>query len=409
MRSRLEKLIYNNTLFCALIFIPFVEPLYFTQLALLDTLFLYWKFAAFAVIIGAWILRGKTDKVYIGLLLFLLLDCIVTIVNKGNVSQMITNAITLFAMAILFGSAAENGSYKFVRVASTVFEILIFINFITIVLFPNGLYNFTAVNHHYFLGSRNVMMRTIFPGVCFSVLRSKIEKNKLGIHTLIVMIIAGASLILVWSATALAAYSLFCICLLLYRAKGTPKWFTVKACYVFSILVFLVIIVFQFQGLFSFMIVDALKKDLTFTGRTILWSSAMLNIAKSPILGYGLEYLQTIGPKLYRFTAYDSCHNFFLDVLYQNGIVGFALISILFVSVEKKVDHHISSRYRTIFILFIFAYSVMINFEPFINGDMRLFVSILFYLNYFNEAKLTEKSSDRHRRFLKLGNLKIER
>ena len=135
----------------------------------------------------------------------------------------------------------------------------------------------------------------------------------------------------------------------------------------------------------------------------------MLNIAKSPILGYGLEYLQTIGPKLYRFTAYDSCHNFFLDVLYQNGIVGFALISILFVSVEKKVDHHLSSKYRTIFILFIFAYSVMINFEPFINGDMRLFVSILFYLNYFNEAKLTEKSSDRHRRFLKLGNLKIER
>lgn len=408
MRSRLEKLIYNNTLFCALIFIPFVEPLYFTQLALLDTLFLYWKFAAFAVIIGAWILRGKTDKVYIGLLLFLLLDCIVTIVNKGNVSQMITNAITLFVMAVLFGSAAENGSYKFVRVVSTVFEILIFINFITIVLFPNGLYNFTAVNHHYFLGSRNVMMRTIFPGVCFSVLRSKIEKNKLGIHTLIVMIIAGASLILVWSATALAAYSLFCICLLLYKAKGTPKWFTVKTCYIFALLVFLLIIVFRFQSLFSFFIVDILKKDLTFTGRTILWSSAMLNIAKSPILGYGLEYLQTIGPKLYKFTAYDSCHNFFLDVLYQNGIVGFALISILFVSVEKKVDHHISSKYRTIFILFIFAYSVMINFEPFINGDMRLFISMFFYLNYFNEQKIAEKSSHRHRRSLKIGSVKID-
>ena len=148
MRSRLEKLIYNNTLFCALIFIPFVEPLYFTQLVLLDTIFLYWKFAAFALIISAWILRGKTDKAYIGLLLFLLLDCVVTVINKGNVSQMISNAITLFAMAVLFGSAAENGSYKFVKVASTVFEILILINLITILLFPNGLYKLTATNHH---------------------------------------------------------------------------------------------------------------------------------------------------------------------------------------------------------------------------------------------------------------------
>lgn len=40
MRSELENLIYNNTLFCAIIFIPFVEPLYFTQIVLVDTLFL---------------------------------------------------------------------------------------------------------------------------------------------------------------------------------------------------------------------------------------------------------------------------------------------------------------------------------------------------------------------------------
>lgn len=407
MRSRLEKLIYNNTLFCALIFIPFVEPLYFTQLVLLDTIFLYWKFAAFALIISAWILRGKTDKAYIGLLLFLLLDCVVTVINKGNVSQMISNAITLFAMAVLFGSAAENGSYKFVKVASTVFEILILINLITILLFPNGLYKLTAVNHHYFLGSRNVMMRTIFPGVCFSILRSVIEKNKLSFRTLAVMAMAGVSLILVWSATALAAYALFCLCLLLFRAKGTPKWFTVKTCYLFAIFIFLLIIVFRFQSLFSYVIVDVLKKDLTFTGRTILWNSAMAHIAKSPIVGYGLEYLQTMGPKLYKFTAYDSCHNFFLDVLYQNGIIGFALISILFLSAEKKIDAHTSPKYRTIFILFVFVYAVMINFEPFINGDMRLLISVFFYLNGFNEEKMAENASARRRRVLKIGKLKL--
>lgn len=407
MHAQLEKLIYNNTLFCALIFIPFVEPLYFTQLILVDTIFLYWKLAAFVIIIGAWSLHGKIDKVLLSLFLFLVLDCVVTTINKGNISQMYINAITLFAMAIMFMSAAKNGSYRFVKVASITLEILIIINFLTIFLFPEGLYNFTSVNHHYFLGSRNVMMRTIFPGVCFSILRSKIETNKLSFRTIVVMVATGASLVLVWSATALFAYALFCILLLLFRFRVIPKWFTVKTCYIFAVAVFLVIVVFKLQNLFSFIIVDILQKDTTFTGRTILWDAAMLNIAQSPIIGYGLENLQTIAAKLYRFTEYDSCHNLFLDLLYQNGIVGFALISVLFVSVAKKIDNWASEKYRMIFMLFIFAYSIMINFEPFINGDMRLFISMLFYMNYFDEYAMTKKTANLHRTILKLGSIRL--
>lgn len=407
MRSQLEKLVYNNTLFCALIFIPFVEPLYFTQLVFVDTVFLYWKLAAFLIIIGAWSLHGKIDKVLLSLFLFLVLDCVVTTINEGNTTQMYVNAITLFAMATMFMSAAENGSYKFVKVASTILEILIIINFLTIALFPDGLYNFTAVNHHYFLGSRNVMMRTIFPGVCFSILRSIIETNKLGLRTIMVMATAGASLMFVWSATALFAYALFCVLLLLFQFRGTPKWFTVKTCYIFAVAVFLVIVVFKLQNLFSFIIVDILHKDTTFTGRTILWDAALYNIAQSPIVGYGLENLQTIAAKLYRFTEYDSSHNLFLDLLYQNGIIGLALISALFVSVAKKIDKWVSEKYRIIFTLFIFAYSIMINFEPFINGDMRLFISLCFYMNYFDEDAMAKKTANLHRIILKIGSIRL--
>lgn len=408
MRSRLEKLIYNNSFICALVFIPFVEPLYFTQIVWLDTIFLYWKLISFILLIGSWILKGMADKVYIGLLLFLLLDCVVTTVNNGNTSQMYINAITLFSMAIMFGSAAKDGSYKFLKVATNVLGILIIANFVTIIIFPEGMYNFTSVNHHYLLGSRNVMMRTIFPGVCLSIIRSKIVMNKLGIRTITIMIIAGLSLVMVWSATALAAYVMFCALLLLFRVFDAPKWFTVKSCYILAVSVFIFIVVFQFQNLFSFVIVDVLKKDLTFTGRTLLWSAGISNIMMSPFVGYGLENLQTIAPKLYKLTAYDSCHNLFLDVLYQNGLVGFMLLSILFASLKRKIDCQISQNYRTIFTLFVFAYSIMINFEPFINGDMRLFVSMLFYLNYFNEDAMSNNTFNLHRKVFKLGRIIIE-
>lgn len=407
MRTELENLIYNNTLFCALIFVPFVEPLYFTQIVLIDTIILYWKLAAIALIVGVWTLHFRGGKVLFGLALFLILDCIVTTVNAGNTSQMYINAITLFAMAIMFMTAAEKGSYKFIKVGSFVLEILIIINLLIIVLFPDGLYNFTAVNHHYFLGSRNVMMRTIFPGVCFSILRSKIERSKLSFRTIVVMIAAGVSLVLVWSATALFSYALFCALMFIFQFKGVPKWFTVKTCYVFSVVIFIFIVILQLQDIFSFIIVGILQKDITFTGRTILWDAAMLNIAKSPLLGYGLENLQTISAKLYRFTDYDSCHNLYLDILYQNGCIGFGLLCILFGSVAKKVDHFLSERYRTIFTLFIFTYAIMINFEPFINGDMRLFVSMLFFMNYFNESVIEKKTSNLRYKVFKFGSIRL--
>ena len=407
MQGKLENLIYNNTFFCALLFIPFVEPLYFTQFVLIDTIFLYWKLASIAIIIFVWGLCGKIDKVLGSLAAFLLLDCIVTTINEGNTSQMYINAVTLFAMAIMFMTVAKKGSYKFVKVVSTVFEILIIANFLTIVIYPDGLYNFSSVNHHYLLGSRNVMMRTIFPGICFSIIRSKIETNKLSIRTIIVMIVAGVSLVLVWSATALVAYFLFCFFIVLFQKKGTPKWFTVKTCYLLVIVIFIAIVVLQLQNLFSFIIVDILHKDTTFTGRTILWVAGMYNIARSPFVGYGLESLETIAAKLYKYSQYDSCHNFILDILYQNGIIGFALLLVLFISTEKKVDQCLSEKYKTIFTLFIFAYAIMINFEPFINGDMRLLISMLVYINYFNEGAMEGKTSDLRRIKVRLGSIRL--
>jgi len=407
MQEKFENLIYNNSFFCALLFIPFVEPLYFTQIVLIDTVFFYWKLAAMALIVFLWLLRGKIDKVLGSLAVFLILDCLVTTVNRGNTSQMYTNAITLFAMAILFMTAAEKGSYKFVKVATAVFEVLIVVNFLTIILRPEGLYNFELANPHYFLGSRNVMMRTIFPGVCFSILRSRIETNTLGIRAIFITVVAGVSLALVWSVTALFAYLLFCLFLMAFHRKGAPQWFTVKNCYIFALVVFAAIVVFRLQELFSFIIEGVFQKDTTFTGRTILWDSAMRHIFQSPILGYGLEYLETIGPKLYKYTSYDSSHNLILDVLYQNGIVGFAFLLVIFVAAAKRVDRTLSVKYRTIFTLCAFCYMTMMNFEPFINGDMRLIVSMFVYMYYFNQEKIESRTTNLRRIRIKWGPKKI--
>ena len=83
------------------------------------------------------------------------------------------------------------------------------------------------------------------------------------------------------------------------------------------------------------------------------------------------------------------------------------MLLVLFISTEKKVDQCLSEKYKTIFTLFIFAYAIMINFEPFINGDMRLLISMLVYINYFNEGAMEGKTSDLRRIKVRLGSIRL--
>ena len=356
--EKLNKIIYNNYFFCILLILPFVEPLYFTQIPAVNACFSYLKLAVMAFVIFDWFVSGRYHKNFLFLGAFLLLDCVVTFLNEGNINQMVINAMTLMSMVI--------------------------------VLYPSGIYNFDAVNHHYFLGSRNVMMRTIFPGVCFSILRSKAEHDRLSIRTWAVILISPASLVLVWSATALVGYGVFLIFLLLYVFDLFPKWMTFKTCLIILVTVFFAIIVFKLQNIFSFLIVDIMHKDITFTGRVYLWDSCMNYIPQSFLFGYGMEYLEIIAGKLYLYTQYDSAHNFILDIFYQNGFVGVVLLSAIFISVQKRIDHAYSPKYKNMFVLFMLCYVTMLNFEPFINGDMRLFMSMIFYMYFFDENKIEQ-------------------
>lgn len=393
MKRDLARFLYGNPLICLLLLMPFVEPLYFTQIVFLDTIFYYWKLLSMGVIFFAWVLKPVGDRVLACIALFLLADCIVTVVGQGNVSQMITNAITILAMSILFLTAAEYHSISFLRAARLLFEVLIISNFIIIILFPEGIYNFTASNPHFLLGHRNVMMRTIFPGVCLEIICSIAECGKINLRAKFLIVLAALSLLFAWSATALFAYAVFCLFLIIYRKKELPKRFNVKLCCIISLAIFVLIVLLRMQNIFSFLIVDVLDKDLTFTGRTYLWDASLSNIAQAPIFGHGMEQQEVIGAKLYKYTIYDSAHNFYLDTLYQNGIFGAILLVIVFWYIAKVIDRKCKGEYYKLFVLAILTYGIMINFEPYINGDMRLFIPIMIYFYYFSKGAVFDSNN----------------
>ena len=179
MPNKLERTIYGNRWVSFLLLLPFVEPGFFSQYNSINTVYLYVKLIAIFTVVLLWMTHIKLDNTIVCVFVLMIEDCIVTTLNGGNTSQMYINAITNITLVILFGTAARYKSINFLYGIRSLFELLIIANFITILLFPEGLYNFDSVNAHYLLGHRNVMMRTIFPGVCIEVLISVIEDNKI--------------------------------------------------------------------------------------------------------------------------------------------------------------------------------------------------------------------------------------
>lgn len=131
------------------------------------------------------------------------------------------------------------------------------------------------------------------------------------------------SILISWSATCVAGFFLFLawtLLIIILKNRFSEFIFNYKFVISMFVIMFLVLVVFQSKSiLLSFITQTVLKKDVTFSGRSGLWSQAILMSGKKLLIGYGLSetgrtYVGIIGNTLY------SAHNLFLEFLLQGGI-----------------------------------------------------------------------------------------
>jgi exopolysaccharide production protein ExoQ len=84
-------------------------------------------------------------------------------------------------------------------------------------------------------------------------------------------------------------------------------------------------------------VVQLLGRDLTFSGRTKIWSALMISIAKHPLLGYGYrafwQGMTGESANVISMIGWDTgyAHNGFLEVAVQLGAVGLLLFALSFI------------------------------------------------------------------------------
>jgi O-antigen ligase len=100
------------------------------------------------------------------------------------------------------------------------------------------------------------------------------------------------------------------------------------------------IVFLRIQNLFSFVIVDLLHKDLTFTGRTSAWDSAIIKISNKFLLGYGNMGQEQES----RLIGDVYCHNALLEILFRGGIIRLIFFGLIILLISKKTNNYLDNR-----------------------------------------------------------------
>lgn len=335
------------------------------------------------------ILRTKRiSKIIVSIFLFCLVCIVSTFFNStNNLKSVIFDMLKLFSLSLLFDYGMRNSSKKILSSLYSIFSIYIIINLVTMIIFLHGMW-ISPVTHYWqnwFLGYDNNHIVIFLPTLIVKYLYDKNYKNKLSFSFYFILFLVNISVIYTWSATSVIAIILFDL-FLIFNKFLSKLFNNFKKYVIYYLTIFMSIVVLKIQNVFSFIIVDILKKDLTFSGRLFIWEYIKKYIMKKPILGYGIQN-SSIRYNITSFWQSYHAHNFILEILYRGGIVLLCSFIYIMFLVGKSLKES-KSKYKSFIIYTIFIYSILLLTE-FFEPITFMYLLIIFYnIDYMKEGEI---------------------
>ena len=386
------KKLMNQRWFIALVFMALYKPAMFSQMPALhtfDTISNVFKIMVIAVL-GVWFVYfyQKVSLFFVGIVFFEVWRVLATIYCGGDYTSLFLTILNALAICLVVEMGLKTDPDALLDGASFTLGLFVLINFVTIILFPQGMYEFNNYTQNYFLGYRNNSIMLFFPAIIFSIVRSLRKYNKLTLSSFVITAVSFANVILAFSATSVIGMTVFILFLLLALINKMPNFLNIITYLAINIAYFFGVIILRLQEAFAFIIVDMLGRDLTFTGRTKIWDGALAAFAKSPVFGVGEIESQASRDLI----GATHAHNYYLDLLYKSGLPGFLIFfAILIICGMALYRNRKNGKIPFVVSGAICAFMIMLQSEAYYN--IYYFFSIL-TLAAFIPYALPKKDED---------------
>lgn len=301
------------------------------------------------LVMAVFTLRHKTMTRY-GFLyvLFMTLIAVISLVQATDFKNSLYTAFAIWFFLLIMRYYRERPKMV-MRAFSIALSFCVYVNLYDMAIHPDKWLTREATG--YLLGNNynQIGCRLIVALIANSVCMNYGRLWK--VNHVLLLIVSIATLAMVGSMTSLSMVSLYAVYCLVpsshLRNIGLHGLFVL-------FLFFQIFVVFNGKGLENsdlarYIIEDVLHKDITFTGRTFMWDSAMNSISGSPIWGWGLVDQQWYMSRMSSFAF--GPHDFILAILINGGLLLLGLyIAICYAS--YKPMHMCRNTYNAQLVLF---------------------------------------------------------
>ena len=338
--TKTKKTVYG--VFTGLAFLSIFLPYMLNTIAILDIPIMIIKITA-VLIFGLLMLHTcfsqRKIPIFFVLVNFIcIINIIITYINKGYLTYAIWgNCILLNTIIAIIYLGMKVDLKWFLQLIIISLITVLLLNTITIIhtyvqygtLNP-GIkhdYLFLCGNYNGFIQWYYLLQMILFIYTCIYPGNGKILLLFIGFAILITMIIMR-------SVTSSVIFFILDILLLFLNIKPFERLFNIFSYMIFNFILFISIIIFRVQNSdFFAKILKIVGKNITFSGRTQIWDSAISAIMQRPFLGYGYEFTEQIVTRLTNINA----HNMYLQLLYEGGFIEFTIYFVIIGFTVKEI------------------------------------------------------------------------
>lgn len=316
--NRLSRILFSKELIIIFFLFPFFKTSGFDAfpgLSLLCNGLIFCEFILFFTLV---LLEKKGNTFFFLIVAYEIWNYLLAPLLSGNEAPSIFYLSGTLGLLSLFILGFSYDHRRFLKALSTIFTIMIVVNLLLMIAFPEGLMP-NADGNLYLFGLRVGFSLFIIPGLMFNCIYDDLN-GKTSSKTVICFLVGTMSLLMQWVATGIVELTVILLWLVLskfFRLKQNVNYAWIS----FTILA--VNFLFTFTGTNNFILqilVLILNRDITLTGRTTIWEKTIDKLASAPLTGYGTDATVMIN------TVAKPAHNQWLHFAMEGGYVAMCIV-----------------------------------------------------------------------------------
>ena len=311
-----------------------------------------------AVLVAIWLYKDKViNRFIVSLVLLPSVLLLFSVINDGSISigtQLFNWMKIIVACMLLEGCLQKGKFFPFVKACYITCLLILLSNLLmTFVVNPGGQYAdfLDDLRGQCFYGDKNSVRNPALLGFAATCIMDAADGKKTSVRSIAMLLLGVASVTLVGSA---ASAVIFATIAFFYFTITLKSFFPdVRFVAALATAFWLVVVFVRKIPFIESFIINTLHRDMTFSGRTVIWDTVIPVIAANPFLGRGLN---SQIPVAWNVGYVTHTHDYFLDLLYKGGIAALLIQLYIFAISFRELHRASANNLSKIISLLVFAF-----------------------------------------------------